>query len=165
MIAGSERLAEEAAEALRRLRERSTASPHFVPELRAMRKRLTDSGGAESFKTGPGGLYDLDFLVGMLEVRAALSGAGRQLIERLEALLERELLQPGQGRELLHAAGLFRRVDHAIRVVEGRSRKWLPESDLLRARVEQIVQGPELASHLHQQMLIVRGIFNSFFHD
>jgi hypothetical protein len=56
-------------------------------------------------------------------------------------------------------------VDHAIRVVEGRSRKWLPESDVLRARVEQMVQSPELASHLHQQMLIVRGIFNSFFHD
>ena len=165
MIAGAQRLAEEAAVALRGLRERSTASPQFVPELRSMRKRLTDAGGAESFKTGPGGLYDLDFLVGMLEARTALSGAGRQLNERLEALLERELLQPVQGRELLYAAGLFRRVDHAIRVVEGRSRKWLPESDVLRARVEQMVQSPELASHLHQQMLIVRGIFNSFFHD
>jgi glutamate-ammonia-ligase adenylyltransferase len=165
MIAGAQRLAEEAAVSLRGLRERSTASPQFVAELRAMRKRLTDAGGAESFKTGPGGLYDLDFLVGMLEARAALSGAGRQLNERLEALLERELLQPVQGRELLHAAGLFRQVDHAIRVVEGRSRKWLPESDVLRASVEQMVQRPELASHMHQQMLIVRGIFNSFFHD
>ncbi len=165
LIAGSERLAEEAAQSLRGLRKRSTASPRFIPELRSIRKRIADSSGPESFKTGAGGLYDLDFLVGMMEARAALPAAGRQLCERLEALLERGLLQPAQGRQLIHAAGVFRKVDHAIRVVEGRSRNWLPESDMLRANVEQMVQSPELASELGREMQIVRVIFDSFFRD
>ena len=104
-----------------------------------MRKRMADSGGADNFKTGAGGLYDIDFLVGMLEARAGLPAAGKQLSTRLEALISRELLPALQGGDLLHAADLFRRVDHANRVVEGRSRKWLPKSDLLRANVESIV--------------------------
>ncbi len=97
LIAGAQRLAEEAAESLGALRKRFAASPEFIPELRAMRKRIADSGGAESFKTSPGGLYDLDFLVGMLEARAALPAAGKQLRQRLEALRERELLTAGAG--------------------------------------------------------------------
>jgi len=165
LIAGAERVAEDAAESLGGLRKRSAASPQFVPELRSMRKRIADSGGAESFKTGPGGVYDLDYLVGMLEARAALPAAGRQLWQRLEALLERELLSPAQARDLLHAAGLFRRVDHGIRVVEGRSRKWLPESDVLRASVEHVVQCSGLASVLRAEMRIVRAIFDFFFRD
>jgi glutamate-ammonia-ligase adenylyltransferase len=65
-IGGAERLAEEALESLRALQKRFIASPTLVPELRAMRKRIADSGGADNFKAGPGGLYDIDFLVGML---------------------------------------------------------------------------------------------------
>lgn len=165
LIAGSEQLAGEASESLSGLRKRSAASPRFVPELRAIRKRIADSVGGKSLKTGPGGLYDLDFLVGMLETKAALTVAGKQLHERLEVLLGKGLLQADQGSALLHAAGLFRRVDHAIRVVEGRSRKWLPESDLLRAGVEQMVKSPDLASEISQEMQHVRAIFDSFFHD
>jgi glutamate-ammonia-ligase adenylyltransferase len=165
LIAGAERLAEEAAESLRGLRKRLATSPKFIPELRSMRKRIADSGGAESFKTSPGGVYDLDFLVGMLEARAAISAAGKQLPQRLEALLERELLTPAQGRDLLHASGLFRRVDHGIRVVEGRSRKWLPESDGLRASVEHLVQCSGLASVLRAEMRAVRATFDLYFSD
>ncbi len=130
-----------------------------------MRKRIADSGGAESFKTGPGGVYDIDFLLGMLEARAALPAAGKQLRQRIEALLERKLLTPEQGGDLLNAAGLFRNVDHGIRVVEGRSRKWLPESDLLRANVEHLAQCSGLATILRAEMRIVRAIFDSFFRD
>jgi glutamate-ammonia-ligase adenylyltransferase len=165
LIAGAERLAAEACEPLLRLRQCVAASPRFVPELRSMRKRIADSGGADSFKTGPGGLYDLDFLLGMLESRAALLAAGKQLPERLEALLERELLSPEQARDLLQAGNLFRRVDHAVRVVEGRSRKWLPESDGLRAIVEKILQCSDLDGALRAEMLRVRSIFDSFFRD
>jgi glutamate-ammonia-ligase adenylyltransferase len=165
LIAGAERLGAEASEPLLRLRQRFAASPRFVPELRSMRKRIADSGGADSFKTGPGGLYDLDFLVGMLEARGALLAAGKQLPERLEALLERELLSPEQTADLLRAADLFRGVDHAVRVVEGRNRKWLPASDGLRATVEKILRCSDLDGALRAEMRRVRAIFNSFFRD
>jgi len=164
-IAGVERLAEDAARFLHALQKRFTGSPQFIPELRAMRKRIADSGGADNFKTGAGGLYDIDFLVGMLEARAGSPAAGKQLCTRVENLVNRELLPRAQATELLHAADLFRRVDHANRVVEGRSRKWLPKSDLLRANLENTVGCPDVDGALRAQMRRVRAIFDDFFHD
>jgi glutamate-ammonia-ligase adenylyltransferase len=164
-IAGAERLAEDATRSLHGLQKRLSASKQLVPELRAMRKRMADSGGADNFKTGAGGLYDIDFLVGMLEARAGLPAAGNQLSIRLEALISREILPTPQGGDLLHAADLFRRVDHANRAVEGRSRKWLPKSDVLRANLENIVESPDLDGALHAEMRRVRAIFDGFFHD
>jgi len=133
--------------------------------LRSMRKRIADSGAAQSFKTGPGGVYDLDFLLGRLEAGAALLATGEQLPQRLEALLERELLTPEQAADLLHAADLFRRVDHAIRVVEGRTRMWLPESDRLRGSVEKILECSDLDGALRTEMGRVRSVFDSVFRD
>ena len=164
-IAGAERLAEDATRSLHGLQKRFTASEQFVPELRAMRKRIADSGGTDNFKTGAGGLYDIDFLVGMLEAWAGLPASGKQLPTRLDALVGRELLPSVQGADLLHAADLFRRVDHANRVVEGRSRKWLPKSDLLRANLENIVECPDVDGTLRAEMRRVRAIFDGFFHD
>lgn len=164
-IAGAEVLAEEALESLRDLQKRFIAWPQLVPELRAMRKRIADSGGADNFKAGPGGLYDIDFLVGMLEARAGVLAAGKQLSTRLEALVDRELLLPEQGRDLLRAIDLFRRVDHANRVLEGRSRKWLPKGDPLRASLENIVECANLDGALRAEMRGVRAIFDLFFHD
>jgi glutamate-ammonia-ligase adenylyltransferase len=165
LVAGAERLAVDVGELLCHLRQRFAKTPEFVPALRAMRKRLADSGGLNSFKTGPGGLYDLDYLVGLLEARADLLVAGKQIPLRLEALVKRELLSMAQGRELLQAADLFRRVDHAIRLVEGRSRKWLPESDALRACVQNITGCADLVHALNSEMCAVRAIFETFFGD
>lgn len=137
----------------------------FIADLRTMRKRIADSGGAESFRSGPGGLFDIDFLVGMLEARGLLPTAGRQLPERLEALRESGLLTGDETRTLLGAVELFRSVDHAIRVVDGRSRKWLPESDELRAGVEKLVGAEGLDGRLRAGMNSVRAIFNLYFDD
>ena len=89
-VAGDERLASAAVERLAGLRARFACAPEFVPELRTMRRRIAESGGADSFKTGPGGLYDLDFILGMLEVRAGLPASGLQMPERMAALRERD---------------------------------------------------------------------------
>jgi glutamate-ammonia-ligase adenylyltransferase len=164
-VAGDERLADAAAEPLAGLRRRFAASLQFVPELRAMRKRIEDSGEAESFKTGAGGIYDLDFILGMLEARAGLSASGVQMPERLAALRARELLTEKQAAILLNAAGWFRRVEHAIRVVEGRARKWVPESDELRAVVERLMGRGGLDGVLRAEMREVRGLFDSILGD
>lgn len=165
LVAGAKCLGFEATTSVRKLQERFAFAPEFVPELRLMRKRIADSGGSGSFKTSPGGLYDFDFLVGMLEARAALPSAGRQLPERLQSLLERELLSVTQASDLLRAGGLFRRIDHAVRVVEGRSRMWLPENDVLLASVESIVGASNLDAALRAEMVCVRKIFDCFFRN
>ncbi|PSH05092.1 MAG: hypothetical protein CXZ00_02755 [Acidobacteria bacterium] len=164
-IAGAERLGEDVTAMLCDIRKRFASTPEFVPELRAMRKRIADSGNEDSFKTGAGGLYDVDFLAGLLEAQAALSAAGKQLPIRLEALVERELLSPEQGNNLLRAVELFRRVEHTIRVVEGRSRTFLPKSDVLRKSVEKIIGHSNLEGELRTEMLCVRGIFESRFRN
>jgi glutamate-ammonia-ligase adenylyltransferase len=165
LIAGAEHLAEDVRESLRAMQKRFAGAPDFVPNLRAMRKRIADSSGAVSFKTGPGGLYDLDFLVGLLEARGGLAAAGKQLPLRLETLAKRNLLPVSEGAVLLRAVELFRRVDHTIRVVEGRSKTWLPESDVLRNSVERIVGSPDLEGSLRAEMRDVHAIFESLFHD
>ncbi|HVJ06611.1 MAG TPA: hypothetical protein VM578_13135 [Candidatus Saccharimonadales bacterium] len=164
-IAGAEHLAGDVSASLKRLRQRFATSSEFVCDLRTMRKRLADSGGPDSFKTGPGGLYDLDFLVGLLEARAGLPSPGKQLPERLQILAERELLSISQGDGLLQAVDLFRRVDHAIRIVEGRSRKKLPESDYPRECVGNIAGCSNLDEALGVEMRKVRAVFTSFFGD
>ncbi len=164
-VAGDERLASAAAERLTGLKERFAGARAFVPELRAMRQRLADSDGTESFKTGLGGLYDLDFILGMLEVRAGLPAAGLQVPERLEVLRERGLLTETQTASLLNSAALFRGVEHAIRVVEGRARKWVPESDALRESVEKLVGRGELDGALRSEMRAVRTLFDAILVD
>jgi len=164
-VAGDERLASAAVERLAGLRARFAGAPEFVPELRTMRQRIAESGNADSFKTGPGGLYDLDFILGMLEVRAALPASGLQMPERLAALRQRGLLTAEQVCSLLQAAGLFRGVEHAIRVVEGRPRKWVPESDALRESVEKLAGRGDLDGALRAGMRAVRALFDSIFGD
>ncbi len=164
-IAGANGLETHVGEALNGLRQRYAASAGFVPQLRAMRKRLEDSASAESFKTGPGGLYDLDFLLGLLEARASLSSAGRQMRERLSKLMNQGYLSAEQGRVLLHAAELFRSADHAIRIVVGRSRRWPPESEEARQAVERTTGISALHDALHSEMGAVRSIFDSIFSD
>jgi glutamate-ammonia-ligase adenylyltransferase len=165
LVAGAEHLAEPVRTALNALRKRFAASPAFVPQLRAVRKRLEDSVATESFKTGPGGLYDMDFLLGLLEARSGLESVGKQFYERLAALVVGGHLAAGEGRELLQAAEVFRRVDHAVRIVEGRSRRWLPESDELRSSVERVAGYPDLEAKLRAEMGVVRSHFDSIFSD
>ena len=164
-VAGAKGLEGSVSDALGKLRSRCAASPVFISKLRAMRKRLEDSVSGESFKTGPGGLYDLDFLLGLLETRASLRAAGKQQPERVAALVASQMLSPEQGRILLHAVELFRRADHAVRIMEGRSRRWLPESEELRLAVERAAGVAGLSEALRAEMGVVRSIFDSYFSD
>jgi len=178
-IAGDRRMEAEVCEGVAALRRRFAGSAQFVPELRVMRKRIADSYGPDSFKGGPGALYDLDFIMGLLEARHGLPAAALQIPERLAALRERELLTEAQSAEMLAAAALFRSLEHAIRVVEGRPRKWIPESDAQRSGVERLlkisesrpstptagVPGTPLDAAVRSQMRRVRAIFDSVLGD
>jgi glutamate-ammonia-ligase adenylyltransferase len=168
LVAGDASLQPDVALAVSELRQRFNAAPGFVPELRSMRQRLVGvasaaAAGASNFKTGPGGLYDMDFILALLESRALLPSAGRQWPERLAALASAGLLSGSQYEQLLHASDLFRRADHAIRVVEGRSRKWLPSSDTPRRSVLHLASAPTLEDELSAAMGQLRAIFDHFF--
>jgi glutamine synthetase adenylyltransferase len=159
-IAGDAWMVEKTEAQIAMLRRRFASSPEFAAELRSMRQRIADSGTAENVKTAPGGLYDLDFCLGLLEARGQLPSAGRQLPERIAALHRHQLLTAPQASVLHRAAELFRLLEHAVRVVEGRQRKWLPESDTLRRRVEGLVGRTGLEQVLREQMAAVRAVYD-----
>lgn len=167
LVAGDRDLEAEVQQAAMQLQARFAVSPEFPAELRAMRRRLETSGVGRkaNFKTGPGGSYDIDFLLGLLEARRALPSVGRQWPERLSAVSASGGLAATQCQTLLRCAELFRRVDHAVRVVEGRSRRWLPQSGMWRESVLDMLEAPQAEAQLHDAMHAVRDIFDEFFPD
>lgn len=162
---GDESLSGEAVAAVQALRRRFASSVGLTAQLRATRKRLEDAAGPANFKAGPGGLYDLDYLLGLLEIRSELMPVGLQLRERLEVLTNRAALSQEQHSCLLRAADLFRRVDHVIRILEGRSRRWLPQGDAVLAQVERLCSVEHLEQDMRAEMAHVRALFDCFFQD
>ena len=99
--------------------------------LRQMRQRLEGEGGTagaeDNFKTGVGGIYDLDFILSGLALRSrALPPAGQGFSKQIAALCRAGELSPQDGQELRQAAHLLQAVDHAIRLVSGHSTPTLP---------------------------------------
>ena len=102
--------------------------PDFDSELQDVRLRLERSETAVNFKTGPGGIYDLDYLVGSLQARHQLWLAGN-LRQRLNLLHQHGLLDAGECDQLTQSALFLRTVEHLVRLVTGRARKWLPVAE------------------------------------
>jgi glutamate-ammonia-ligase adenylyltransferase len=118
---------------------RFAADSQFVAGIREMRTRLekTDKD-AGNLKNGPGGLYDIDFLVTMRLVRHGIDAAPGTLRQRLSQLMERGLLGAEDGSRLQLHTDFLRTVEHAIRLVTGRARKTLPVSGPALAACEQL---------------------------
>ncbi|MDR3765161.1 MAG: hypothetical protein P4M01_13820 [Acidobacteriota bacterium] len=164
-VAGDAGLVAAATEAVNALRRRWVAAPDFAAQLSQTRRRIEGAAGAENFKAGPGGLYDLDYILGLLEARADVLPEQRQMRNRLHRLVELGTIPSGQGSALQSAAHLIRRLDHANRIVEGRSRRWLPQADAVRATVERLAGGPNLEPSLRREMLSVRALYHDVFQD
>jgi glutamine synthetase adenylyltransferase len=60
-------------------------------------------------------------------------------LQRIEALREIGALPAAEAELLQDTATLLRSVEHAIRLNEGRARKWLPANPQAMASIEQIV--------------------------
>ena len=132
-VAGDLRVGEDFCQRLQDvLRERFSDWEIVRPALAEMRKRLEEeSAGSfeyrDNFKTGPGGIYDLDFLISGLALREGTASlARRSLVARGEMLLGIEGAVCLEAKKLLEAARLFAVVDHAIRLVTGEGSASLP---------------------------------------
>jgi glutamate-ammonia-ligase adenylyltransferase len=166
-VAGSATAAAQAGEAVRELSRRFAADSNFLAAVREMRSRLEHAEpGAGNFKTGPGGVYDVDFMACYLAVRHELDGACGNLRERLRCLHEKGWLQGPGWATLDQAAELFRTVEHAVRLVVGKARKSLPGTEHGRCAAERLtalllrrefVDG--LEAELVRTMAEVRGIY------
>ncbi len=135
-IAGAKTVADEASRAAGQLFARFRNDAGFGPAVREMRQRLESGEESPNLKTSPGAMYDIDFATGFLLVKHGVREMRGNLRDRLWRLAEAGALTKTDAAALDHAAELFRTVDHVIRLVAGRSRRWLPGSGHARAVTE-----------------------------
>ncbi len=124
-VAGDRELGSRASQAVRKGIAEIATRPDFDAELTDVRLRLERSETAANFKSGAGGIYDLDYLTGSLQARHRLWLAGN-LRERLHLLHEHGLLNAAEHDQLVQSALFLRTLEHLVRLVTGRARKWLP---------------------------------------
>ena len=117
----------------------------FDQELAEMRSRLEASDTSPNLKTGPGGTYDIDFLAGRLQAKNQVWGGGT-LLERIGLLRYHKLLGEKEFRMLTDSVRFLRTLEHCVRLVTGRSGKWLPVSEHANACVVKLMA--EAAGHL-----------------
>ena len=99
-------------------------------ELVVMRKKIEDThGAAQPIKAGPGGYYDVDFILMYLRLRnAGLFFTSLNTPERIEVLRATKALTPDQAETLERAAEFLRSLDHAVRIAGGPSAHKIPTS-------------------------------------
>jgi [glutamine synthetase] adenylyltransferase / [glutamine synthetase]-adenylyl-L-tyrosine phosphorylase len=146
--------------------DRFTGYSELEAELHRMRRRLEREVMVppSNTKTAPGGYYDVDFAVSYLRLRHRVElPAGANSPAQVAALRRRDLIDANDARTLAEGAALLRSVDHAIRLVTGRTADGLPEhvghaeavEDLAR-RWKLTVEGQSLAERLRETQQEVR---------
>jgi [glutamine synthetase] adenylyltransferase / [glutamine synthetase]-adenylyl-L-tyrosine phosphorylase len=144
LVAGSREIADRAMQSVRVASLMIAQRPDFSAELMEMRRRLEASDGEPNFKTGPGGSYDIDFLVGSLQVRHGLWDGGN-LAGRVRLTSQHGLLDAQDADELAANATFLRLVEHRVRLVTGRMYKWLPPGDHARSVLQSMAASQDSA--------------------
>ena len=137
-VAGDVEVADRALQAVQAGTWEMAKRPQFTAELAELRDRLERSEGAENFKTGVGGIYDVDYVAGLLQARHQIWLAGN-LRDRLQALCDRGLLGEEDCQRLIEGTRFLRTLEHVVRLVSGRARKWLPVADHPRRAVQKLL--------------------------
>ena len=116
------------------LRRFSPAHGGNLDELRKqlvhMRKRLEQERpeGPSGFKTSPGGYFDIDYIVAFITIRSGLvEHKATDILSQIGRLEASCAIDAAVAKTLRDAATFYRSLDHAIRVVLGRTVNQLPE--------------------------------------
>ena len=129
-------------------------------------------GPGQPLKAGPGGYYDIDFILLYLRLReASLFFQSLNTPERISVIRSMEGLTPDQADLMQRNAVFYRSLDHAIRVATGHSAKGLPTTRSLQAIVSELVGrwveappgAPPLPEQLEQVRRTTRGLFLDVF--
>ena len=115
----------------------------------------------------PGGYYDIDFAASSLRLRNSTElPPGTNTAGQIAALRSAELLSEEDARVLTEGAAFLRSVDHAVRLVTGKSADGLPEHvghaeaiESLAHRWGLIAAGQMLAQRLRETQQQVRYVY------
>ena len=128
-FAGSKALGERASAQLKNLFERFAADAGFAEAVCEMRTKLEAAELEKSFKSSPGGTYDIDFITSFLLVKHGVASKQGSLRDRLWRCASAGRLDKSDAAALDHAAELLRTAEHVSRLVVGRPGKWLPATE------------------------------------
>jgi [glutamine synthetase] adenylyltransferase / [glutamine synthetase]-adenylyl-L-tyrosine phosphorylase len=107
---------------------------NFAAQLARTRKLLEKAKDTErpkgEFKKIAGGYYDIEYMVGFLFLTRGIAPVAGHVLRQIAALESAGALDTANARTLREAALLYRSIDHAIRMVTGRSANRLPEPAL-----------------------------------
>jgi [glutamine synthetase] adenylyltransferase / [glutamine synthetase]-adenylyl-L-tyrosine phosphorylase len=138
LVAGDEQVGQQALQWVRDGSLAAAGQPEFFEKLRAMRLRLESSDVVPSFKTGVGGIYDIDFLAGRMQVERGLWSYGN-LTDRIGLLQQHGLIGSDDAQELSVNARFLRTLEHFVRLVTGRPDKRLPAGEHARAVIAKLM--------------------------
>jgi len=131
----------------------------FAQELREMRVRLEASDAGPNFETGPGGMFDIDFLTGCMQLEHRLWSHGN-LRERIDALQTAGVLPTDEAEDLRTNATFLRALEHYIRLVTGRVGKSIPSNQHSKSKIEELMKRCEattVEASLHSRLQQVLG--------
>ncbi len=140
-LAGSRPAAERALRSTGALFTRFANDADFLGSIREMRDKLESAEHPEkNFKTCAGGSYDIDFLTGYLLVKCGIREKAGTLRDRIWRCASYGVLPRTDAAVLDRGAEFLRTLEHVIRLVVGRARKWLPATEHAQATTERLVQ-------------------------
>jgi len=169
-VAGDAALGEQAvARLVATVLDRFGTYPGLDAQLQEMRRRLEREVlvPPSNTKTAPGGSYDVDFAISYLRIRNRVAiPAGSNSAQRIAALRSAALLSEEDAATLSDGAAFLRSVDHAIRLVTGKSTEGLPEHVGHAAAVEHLARhwgliacGESLAARLRETQGQIRSVY------
>ena len=148
----------------------SGASAHLLAGMRHKLER--EQGADQPLKAGPGGYYDIDFVLMYLRLRGAgIFYPSLNTPERIEVIERMGLLSLEDAAFLRQAAVFYRALDHGLRVSTGRSLGALPTApsqfeiltELMRRWTPPALQGRPLDAQLAEMRSQTRRLFQQVF--
>jgi glutamate-ammonia-ligase adenylyltransferase len=111
-------------------------------DLRQMRLRLQrEQGTAAPLKATEGGYYDADFILMYLRLKGAgMFYKSLNTPERIDVVEKMGHLDCSEAEFLLESTTYFRALDHALRVVTGRTEERIPAAPEQRAMIAELMQ-------------------------
>ena len=142
-------------------------------DLRQMRMRLQrEQGTLTPLKAAEGGYYDADFILMYLRLKGAgMFYKSLNTPERIDVVEKMGHFDRPEAEFLLEATTYFRALDHALRVVTGRTEERIPAAPEQRAMIAELMQrwtgkriaAPSLDADLLSLQTKMRRVFDSVF--
>jgi len=162
-IAGDEQLAADALAALDTGYQRFRSSANLAASVREMRAKLEEADPVTNIKTGPGGIYDIDFAIAYLLIRHGIRTAEGNTRQRLQRLGQARAVSPNDLQTLLDALEFWRALEHVTRLATGRPQRSIPVGEHARRSVEELMARISPSGNLDMVASSTRAAVRSIF--